>query len=194
MANGSSNSTTIICTNPHHGWRSLFPSEGDFRYWETIGNISSRIRVSCSILPLLLRLTSNDTTRMGSFSLSGIIVARFTFSYKVSEYITLPSFGSISFLVLILKTVSTKESSDSLVLKSGSSPSLYWYTITAPLLFMKPANLIELSSCKILLQMFCSVVDSIDINYHPLLCTWRPRPLLTPSSKCNNVALYKAYG
>ena len=44
-------------------------------------------------------LTPKDTMRIGSSSLLGIIVARFTFSYEVIEYITFPSFDSISFLV-----------------------------------------------------------------------------------------------
>jgi len=71
----------------------------------------------CSWNVLTSLLLSNDTMRIGGQSplllFSSNIVALFTFSYNVNEYIGLPSFNIRSFLVAILNTDSIADSSNS---------------------------------------------------------------------------------
>src|SRR5919112_4975873 len=90
------------------------------------------------------------------------MVTLFSFSYKVKEYIGLPSFDSKSFLLFILITDSTAYSSDSVSVNSGVKPFLYSTTICFPNLLGMPTNLIALSSSIICLHMLCKSIVIFD--------------------------------
>src|SRR6187200_3063550 len=76
---------------------------------------------------------------------SKVIVALFTFSYNVNEYIGLPNFDSKSFLVFILKTDSIARISISCSVIIGTSPCLYLEITSLPILLGMPTNLMDLS-------------------------------------------------